>query len=930
MSEQLFNQFADIPALEKQLEQINKIFSDVKAGIGDLSKVGIKIEGATGIKELNAATKEYDRILSDVIARKAQYNGSTKEITELTLKQAKAEKELAKAALDRARAGDVIERSNAKQVKDAALLTNDYAQLSKAYNEAALKAKNYALQLGETNPVTVEAIKNAKGMYDILLRVDQAVGQNQRNVGNYKSAFDGLSFSFTQVARELPSLAISPQQFFLAISNNLPMVTDEIAKAKAEIKALQAEGKAAPSLFSRLSSSILSFNVFLSVGITLLTVYGKEIANWAKGLFSGKDALENLSQKNKLLSETFQEGAKAAAGQVAQVTLLRDKLNNLNLSQTDRIKFAKQYNEVADKANQIDLTQIDNLSVINSQISAQIALIQKRAIAKAAENKLSETAENLILKELELRKALSENSLTDADVKNAIDADSKLRGSILKTQRTTLDGFNQIQKTPGIADKMQSDNDRLSILANSIPQKVKLLYQSVAAARNNLSRDTQTLSPLIDVDSFSSVSRQTAGGRNSVRAKEQKDKTDYEFEIYKLHQQRLINTFDDISEKENYYYEIRLAALGRFIEESIALRERQFISESSGKTGKELVFLEEKKYSDILDIVIDGEKRIQEINKDKEEGQKILYGNTYKIAKQAAEDLAKLEKERREKYLKDEAEFNKKKKDLYKTLYKEIQDTIFAFIDASYQREDDALARKLTLLDREAEAKKNAINASGLNEVERTKQLAAVEKQAAFDRERIEEKRRQIAIQRARFDKAQSIANIVLSTTQAVIGALKPDGVTTLPQRVLLAALIGTIGAAQLAKAVATPIPQYFKGTESAKQGLSLVGEIGTELMEKDGKFSLTPSVPTLVNLAGGEKIYPADVTKDILNAVNMRHLIGLKHFSDIPMSEKRINQRLQEKMLTELREINSKSRIIINNQMGIESSAYYQNNMKN
>jgi hypothetical protein len=120
-------------------------------------------------------------------------------------------------------------KAEEKAIKD---ISNDYLQLSKAFNDASLKAKNYYLTLGENHPLTIEAIKDANDMNNILKRIDEKVGQYGRNVGNYKSAFDGLGVSVSQIARELPSLTISAQQFVLAISNNLPMLQDELKKAK--------------------------------------------------------------------------------------------------------------------------------------------------------------------------------------------------------------------------------------------------------------------------------------------------------------------------------------------------------------------------------------------------------------------------------------------------------------------------------------------------------------------------------------------------------------------------------------------------------------------------------------------------------------------------------------------------------------------------
>ena len=54
---------------------------------------------------------------------------------------------------------------------------------------------------------------------------------------------NNLKMQFSQVARELPSLAMGPQMFILAISNNLPMLADAIADVRKQNELLAASGK---------------------------------------------------------------------------------------------------------------------------------------------------------------------------------------------------------------------------------------------------------------------------------------------------------------------------------------------------------------------------------------------------------------------------------------------------------------------------------------------------------------------------------------------------------------------------------------------------------------------------------------------------------------------------------------------------------------
>lgn len=89
----------------------------------------------------------------------------------------------------------------------------------------------------------------------------------------------------------MPSLTVSLQQFFLAISNNVPMFVDELKRATAANKALRSEGKATIPVFRQVISSVFSWQTALVLIITLLTAYGKEIGSWVKSLFSAKEAI---------------------------------------------------------------------------------------------------------------------------------------------------------------------------------------------------------------------------------------------------------------------------------------------------------------------------------------------------------------------------------------------------------------------------------------------------------------------------------------------------------------------------------------------------------------------------------------------------------------------------------------------------------------
>ena len=166
-----------------------------------------------------------------------------------------------------------------------------------------------SMRKGTTGKELLSSIQN---ITNELNEAEQASMRFQRSVGNYASGWNGLSVQVQQVARELPSLAIGANTFFLAISNNLPMLADELQKARKEFKALKAEGKAATPVWKQFASSLFSWQTALVAGITLLSVYGKEVITWAGSLFTAKKTLSETYQT----TEDYQKKVSETSGSV--------------------------------------------------------------------------------------------------------------------------------------------------------------------------------------------------------------------------------------------------------------------------------------------------------------------------------------------------------------------------------------------------------------------------------------------------------------------------------------------------------------------------------------------------------------------------------------------------------------------------------------
>lgn len=231
--------------------------------------------------------------------------------------------------------------------KQIILLTKDYDDLGRTRRN------------GDAGKALLAQIANVQKE---LSAAEQASGRFQRNVGNYASAWNGLSFSVQQVARELPSLAVNANTFFLAISNNLPILVDEIAKARKEYAAFKAEiaagnkdVKAVAPVWRQLTKSLISWQTALVVGLTLLSVYGKDIINWINTLSRSSDAVDGMIVRMQNLSKVMKDGAKQSAAE-------RVELDILYKATQDHTRSLKERNDAADELQRKYPQYFGNLS----------------------------------------------------------------------------------------------------------------------------------------------------------------------------------------------------------------------------------------------------------------------------------------------------------------------------------------------------------------------------------------------------------------------------------------------------------------------------------------------------------------------------------------------------------------------------------------
>jgi hypothetical protein len=202
-----------------------------------------------------------------------------------------------------------------------------------------------------------------------------------------------------------------------------------------------------------------------------------------------------------------------------------------------------------------------------------------------------------------------------------------------------------------------------------------------------------------------------------------------------------------------------------------------------------------------------------------------------------------------------------------------VTDIISGFIGAAADKEKNRLQDQIDKLEETKAKDIEVANQTITNEQDKADTIAVINARADAKKEQLQLKQRQADERKARFDKAAAIAKIIVDTAKAVVEALP---------NIPLAVATGIIGAAELALAIATPIPKFAKGGVTPG-GPVMVGDGGKHEAARlpDGTILKTPDVSTIWDLPKGTVIDP-DFNKMMISAT----LTGVPEFKQSTSSD--------------------------------------------
>lgn len=282
------------------------------------------------------------------------------------------------------------------QATIAASAEGSYNRLSAQYelNKIKLNQMSAAEREAADSGKKLEAETNA--IYQQMIKLQEATGNYRLSVGHYQKTWDGLGISISQVVRELPAAAVSLNTFFLGISNNIPMVVDEINRLRAQNKLLQAEGKATVSVTGSIVKALFSWNTVLVILLTVFSMFGKQIITWVGNLFKAKNAVISTTEALDNIAKELEDTNNSYGNNIVKLKQLQQEWKNLETT-------AKKDQWIKDNKSNFDqlgvsvnnVTDAENVFVDNTE--AVINALKLRAKAAAAQKLAADEYEKALI-----------------------------------------------------------------------------------------------------------------------------------------------------------------------------------------------------------------------------------------------------------------------------------------------------------------------------------------------------------------------------------------------------------------------------------------------------------------------------------------------------------------------------------------------------
>ena len=952
-SVQKANEFNEAIGKAKTVSDFSKAVNDAQKSLGDMEKQqkkvtdtaerAVKVENelvtATkgkllGIKEetklLNSLSGNLDQNIRQNVRLKAQLKALGEERKALIKSGQSNSTQLAELATREAELRQAIQQSNLetrRQVKELNAAEGSYTQISQKLER--LRAVYRDLNEEERNNVEVGgALLASIQEYDQELKnIDKSMGVTNRMVGDYSSQIQDAAKKSGLFSRELAALnklkaavTLGTQGATVATKSfGAALIATGIGAIILLIGSLVAFLLRTQKGMDLVAQATDAVATFMGVFLDVLSELGEQIVdNILPALQGTYDIIRGiLTLDLSRIKEGFQ-GVSDAISNIEPINLL-DVARNAGQAAAEAARLRGELQELEKAEARLEVTRSEQeaqLQRLRELANDENASLQDRrdAAKQVLELENSLEAEILRIKQEKLRITREQNALTEsteADLQrerdleieiNDIQAQAANRRRRFQRDEQRLNRQAAAERRKQIeemeAKELQAEQSRLSLeqsrIETSINRNQRVLEDEKLAFEDRLSNleqftdnSIQLVEKQLEKELLGKDLLETDRIRLTERAEERiseirRQEGEKRLEIIKQQlseeDQARLDAAQKIAREIETSRDSELTVLNELFNQGLISQQeynqRRLELQSSFST--KLINEEIKAVQELIDVqrqrgddVGESERRLAELKLRLSE----------EVTKKQISDLKEVEQAEREMM------------EARRALQNELAAMTFAIIDGRFEKSINQLDIEAERIKRNKQLELDRIKESTLSEEEKQRRTTIAQIRAQQEEERIEQKRRQIEQRRARAERMNAITGIVLNTARAVSQALP---------NIPLSIIVGAIGAAQLATALAQPIPQFADGTDSSPAGLAIVGERGTELrIDPNGRQSLTPDKPTLTNLKKGTQIIPNHELQQIMAGNSLKSIVNYEKKGDFDLDRLIAEQKNGTKQLT-------------------------------
>jgi len=789
--------------------------------------------------------------------------------------------------------------------KEIANLQQKQAQMAKWPTVAGFQTSKQREELNQVNAQLDIATQKFTALSNItsnpqFLNVAGKVGDTNKE----------LKF-FTQRLNELEDAGLKNSDVYKEIQQRLAELTDQIGDTRAEIKALSSDTRSfdlfagsvtfAADAFQTAAGAAALFGAsqedVAKVTQTLIAV--QSVANGVKGIaneLSTKGTAANKAYNYVIEQGSIIFGRGATAAQrfsaalkftgiglaITGITMLISKISSMSdetkAAEKAQQDFADAINEVNNALQkQIDLIDPGYSQSLNT-LKDQLNFAEKSGASQlsilALKKKVAEEEKKIIDEQVKAQENLLIGN-TNIQLKNKKGIDALIEGQnyYLQNVRTFNERIISLEKERALA--AQEGN---ASLQERIEKDIEVQKKWLSSTESTYNAITNLIKKFnSNQASFSDLDAEAAKmakERAAARAKELKDQSDARIkallEIFKIENQESADYVKQIVDNEKVSFEMRLTALKVYADIRTAGITRMYEDEAKlgKKSNEEIRLLNAQKLRDINQlndeiIRISKEVETSRYGTSEERQQEQLDSETR--FKNKLDELAdgltkKFEEQQKERtrIAKEESdkqkEIEKQKAEYIKQIISETTALAFTLFTANIERQKNAVQEQIDALDKQKEKDIEVVNQTVINRKDAADQIAIIEARAQAQKDQLQRRQRELDIQKAKFDKAKAIADIIQGTAVNIIKAIGTGNAG-------LIALAASLGAVQLATVIAQPIPKYKHGKNKSDlyEGPAIVddGGVPEAIIRENGNVEIGGNKPRLTYLNSKDIVHP-------------------------------------------------------------------------